>query len=65
MFNNSKENFGLYEGNPLLRRQNTSKGFEKSFKSSPDRLKKRERKWKFLMFLSFLVDCGVSSFFLE
>ena len=58
MFSSSNQDLGLYEGNPLLRRQ-SSVGFTKSFKVSPDRLKKRERKWKYRILLSFLVDCGV------
>ena len=62
MFSSSNQDLGLYEGNPLLRK-NSSMGFSKSYKTSPDRLKKRERKWKMLIFMSFLVDCGAAVYF--
>ena len=60
MFNSSKEDFGLYEGNPLLRNQSAGGGFNKSYKVSADRLKKRHRRWKYFLVFSFLVDCAVS-----
>ena len=54
MFNSSKEDFGLYEGNPLLRNQSAGGGFNKSYKVSADRLKKRHRRWKYFLVFSFL-----------
>ena len=60
MFNSPKDNFGLYEGNPLLRKESSQNGFGKTFKVSSERLKKRNRKWKYLLVLSFFVDCAVS-----
>ena len=60
MFNSPNDNFGLYEGNPLLRKESSQNGFGKTFKVSSERLKKRNRKWKYLLVLSFFVDCAVS-----